>query len=268
MFVFPAVNILIPSFDGRASFIAYPTLDDAFYITFLYLEIRPALPDGLILLNTQINGPDFIAIALRGGRAEFWYDLGQGAVSIVSTVSLSLNEWHSIQVSRTGRNGRVVVDDALPVSGSSPGYFSLLQISSDLYLGGSPSLSSLPKQLQSLNSFNGCIRELRTTQLTSSLVNLISDASASQGIMECQILDICNSSTCFNGGTCINTIESFVCHCLPGFTGVQCEIDLCVVSNPCQNNGVCFVDGMDLLQCNCSAPFTGQTCSNSESLIC
>lgn len=256
----------VPYFDGSTSFISFPTLINAFSMTFLYLDIRPASSDGLILLNTQLNGPDFIAIALRGGRVELWYDLGQGAFNITSQVSLSLNEWHTIQVSRSGRVGELMVDDNPSVSGISPGYFTLLQLSSDLYVGGAPMPSSLPVQLRTLSGFRGCVRELREARFVNSRVDLIADARFGQGVTECPNLNLCASNSCQNGGTCVNTLESFTCECAPGFTGGLCEIDICAVSNPCQNNGVCYVDSEDptTLLCNCSAPFVGQTCAESK----
>ena len=267
IFVFADMSVMVPFFDGRASVLSYPPLTNSFSMTFLYLEVRPASPNGLILLNSQLGGPDFIAIAMRGGRVELWYDLGQGPVSIVSAEPLSLNEWHRIQVFRAGRGGDLVVDDAPAVSGRSPQFFTMLQISSDLYLGAAPVPTSLPIELRVLHGFNGCIREIRTSRLATSPVDLMADALSGRGIMECPNVDVCRPQTCSNGGTCFNTIESFVCQCQPGFTGVSCEVDLCVISNPCQNNGECYVDpsgGEGLLLCNCSAPFSGQTCTESK----
>lgn len=261
------MSVTVPFFDGRASVLSYPPLTNSFSMTFLYLEVRPASPNGLILLNSQLGGPDFIAIAMRGGRVELWYDLGQGPANITSAEPLSLNVWHRIQVFRAGRDGELMVDDAPAVMGRSPRFFTLLQISSDLYLGAAPVPPSLPIELRVLQGFNGCIRELRTARFATSPVDLMADALSGRGITECPNVDVCTPQTCSNGGTCFNTIDSFVCQCQPGFTGVSCEIDLCTVSNPCQNNGQCFVDpsgGEDLLLCNCSAPFSGQTCTESK----
>lgn len=201
---------------------------------------------------------------------ELWYDLGQGAVTIISTTVLSLNEWHSIEVSRSGRDGELTVDGTPSVTGRSPGFFTMLQISSDLYVGVAPTPLTLPFQLRALNGFHGCMRQLRTARFSDPPVDLIADARSGQGVTECPSLDLCSSFTCLNGGTCMNTIESFACECVEGFTGETCEEDLCLTSSPCQNNGVCYKDssrtGLDTLQCNCSAPFTGQNCTESKLL--
>ena len=91
---FPSIvaTVTVPYFDGVSSFLSYPPLTNSFSMTFLYLEVRPASPDGLLLLNTQMGGPDFIAIALRGGRVELWFDLGQGPLRITSLAALSSDE--------------------------------------------------------------------------------------------------------------------------------------------------------------------------------
>ena len=265
------MTVSIPYFDGRTSALSYPTLTNSFSVTFLYLEIRPSAANGIILLNTQLNGPDFIAIALRGGRVELWYDLGQEAFNITSVEPVTLNAWHSIQVTRSGRDGELMVDSMPAVTGTSPGSFTMLQINSELYLGTAPTPISLPLQLKSLSGFQGCVRQLRTARLTTTPTDLIGDATSGRGITECPDLQTCDTLSCMNGGTCINTIDNFMCECEVGFTGERCEVDLCEVSNPCQNNGVCFAEtggssGVQL-RCNCSAPFTGENCTESKFAI-
>ena len=267
IFILPvALSVSVPYFDGSSSFLAYPTLTDSFTMTYLYLEVRPASSDGLLLLNSQLGGTDFIALALREGRVELWYDLGQGAVNITSTVTLALNEWHTIQVSRTRQDGELIVDGSPAVTGQSPGSFTFLQLSSDLYVGGAPMPSSLPAQLRTLSSYRGCVREVRVSRFVNSGLDLIADAVSGQGVTECPNLDLCTLNSCQNGGMCMNTLESFECECVAGFTGSQCETNICDLGNPCENNGVCFVtaEEPDLLQCSCSAPFTGDTCAESK----
>ena len=154
------------------------------------------------------------------------------------------------------------------VTGASPGSFTMLQISSDLYLGAAPAPISLPIQLRWLNGFQGCVREFRTSTFPTSSVNLITDALSGQDISVCPELDSCNAQSCMNRGDCTNTIDQPICECVAGFTGVTCEVDQCVLRAPCQNNGVCYAEpregASDMLLCNCSAPFTGPSCTDSE----
>ena len=263
----PVTSIAV-NFGMRNSVLTYPALRNAYSRTFLYLEVRPSSANGLILLNTQLNGPDFIAIVMRSGRVEFWYDLGQGAIAITSTQTLTLNTWHSIQASRMGRVGELVVDGMPAVTGTSVGSFTMLQVSSDLYLGAAPTPTSLPIQLRWLNGFQGCVREFRTSTLTTSSVHLIEDALSGQGISVCPEIEACNSQSCMNGGNCTNTIDQPICQCAAGFMGTRCEMDQCEARAPCQNNGVCYAEARegttDILLCNCSAPFTGDSCAESK----
>ena len=46
--------------------------------------------------------------------------------------------------------------------------------------------------------------------------------------------DECDSSPCLNNGTCVEQINSYLCGCTEGFTGVNCETgrqitDVCII---------------------------------------
>lgn len=53
-------------------------------------------------------------------------------------------------------------------------------------------------------------------------------------------VDTCVSQPCMNGGTCVNTKESYRCDCAPGYNGVNCEKELneCL-SSPCYQSSTC-----------------------------
>ncbi|MBN3292493.1 NOTC2 protein, partial [Polypterus senegalus] len=62
-----------------------------------------------------------------------------------------------------------------------------------------------------------------------------------------------------NGGTCRSTgALSYECHCLPGFNGTDCEINIddCV-QHHCKNGGTC-VDGPNTYNCQCPPHWTGE----------
>lgn len=70
-------------------------------------------------------------------------------------------------------------------------------------------------------------------------------------------------SSCFNGATCLDGINSFSCQCPVGFTGAFCllEINECD-SQPCLNKGTCM-DSLGTYQCICPLGYTGKDCQVS-----
>ncbi|KAK3580860.1 hypothetical protein CHS0354_032921 [Potamilus streckersoni] len=103
----------------------------------------------------------------------------------------------------------------------------------------------------------------------------------------CKKIDNCKSSfplemgrneeVCFNGGVCIDDINSFVCRCNKGFSGERCEIYESKVNpcnpNPCENRAACIpnVDSetssnkndLKKFKCLCLPGWTGERCSAS-----
>ena len=63
---------------------------------------------GLILYNGEARGGggDFVSIGLRNGIPEFRFDMGSGPAVIRGT-PVSMGQWHTIQVSRQKKNGKV-----------------------------------------------------------------------------------------------------------------------------------------------------------------
>lgn len=68
------------------------------------------------------------------------------------------------------------------------------------------------------------------------------------------------SSSCFNGGTCVDGINSFTCLCPPGFTGSYCQHDVNECdSRPCLHGGTCH-DSYGTYKCTCPQGYTGLNC--------
>ncbi|GCB68782.1 hypothetical protein scyTo_0010452, partial [Scyliorhinus torazame] len=77
----------------------------------------------------------------------------------------------------------------------------------------------------------------------------------------CTDIDECSNQPCWNAATCIESINSFACICLPGYTGKLCEqvINNCA-SKPCQDNGYCQ-NLIDDHICWCFGNWRGKNCN-------
>ncbi|XP_052500473.1 sushi, von Willebrand factor type A, EGF and pentraxin domain-containing protein 1 [Budorcas taxicolor] len=78
-----------------------------------------------------------------------------------------------------------------------------------------------------------------------------------------QVFHECFLNPCHNSGTCQQLGRGYVCLCLPGYTGLKCEIDIDECSSlPCHNNGICK-DRVGEFICECPSGYTGQLCEEN-----
>lgn len=70
----------------------------------------------------------------------------------------------------------------------------------------------------------------------------------------------CTSSTCSNGGVCIERYKGYQCNCASGYMGKNCQYNVneCA-SGPCRNNGTCH-DKVNQYSCTCLSGYTGRRC--------
>ena len=79
--------------------------------------------------------------------------------------------------------------------------------------------------------------------------------------MFCEMTDYCFGQNCSMRGACQNERFSYHCICDPGFTGSDCEIDIdeCEGQN-CSGHGQCFNIESKFI-CTCNHGFTGELCN-------
>ena len=75
-------------------------------------------------------------------------------------------------------------------------------------------------------------------------------------------IDDCEGSPCQNEATCDDGVATYTCHCLPGYEGDNCEIqiDECERYQPCENDAKCKDLTADY-ECICAPEFGGKNCS-------
>uniref|UniRef100_A0A1I8G0V6 Delta-like protein n=1 Tax=Macrostomum lignano TaxID=282301 RepID=A0A1I8G0V6_9PLAT len=71
-----------------------------------------------------------------------------------------------------------------------------------------------------------------------------------------------NRSVCAHASSCTDGLASFTCHCLPGYEGPTCSVDIDECERvPCQNGAVCKDLVADYACTGCPAEFGGKNCS-------
>ena len=79
--------------------------------------------------------------------------------------------------------------------------------------------------------------------------------------MYCETTDYCFGQNCSMRGACQNEQSSYHCICDSGFTGKDCETSNYCAGVNCSGNGQCF-NGENKYNCICNHEFTGELCNN------
>ncbi|CAF3545623.1 unnamed protein product [Rotaria sp. Silwood1] len=84
---------------------------------------------------------------------------------------------------------------------------------------------------------------------------------------QCEPLNTCLQSPCLNQGQCEqrNGTNDYICRCLPGYAGKNCQIQSRDRSNQCYtgyclNGGSCYLNNNGQMECYCSPGYMGRYC--------
>uniref|UniRef100_A0A8C0JBH2 Heparan sulfate proteoglycan 2 n=1 Tax=Chelonoidis abingdonii TaxID=106734 RepID=A0A8C0JBH2_CHEAB len=241
------------------TFLALPTIKDAYKKFEIQITFRPDTADGMLLYNGQkkSTGADFVSFGLVGGRPEFRFDAGSGMATIRHPAPIRLGEFHTVRLYRNLTQGSLVLDSHPPVNGTSQGKFQGLDLNEELYLGGYPDYIAVTKSGLS-SGFVGCVRQLLVQGEEVIFKDL--DLKA-HGVSNCPT---CRDQPCQNGGVCKDSeSSSYVCHCPQEFTGSNCEHSQALHCHPeaCGPDATCInrADGQGY-RCRCHLGKSGETC--------
>ncbi|KAM6179045.1 contactin-associated protein-like 5 isoform 2-T2 [Rhynchocyon petersi] len=208
------------SFYTEASYLHFPTFHEEFSADISFFFKTTAL-SGVFLENLGIN--DFIRLEISSpSEITFAIDVGNGPVELVvqSPSLLNDNQWHYVRAERNLKETSLQVD-SLPRSirqTSEEGHFRL-HLNSQLFVGG-----TLTRQ----KGFLGCIRSLN---LNGKKLDLEERAKVMSGVRPgCPGHCSSYSSTCHNGGKCVEKHSGYFCDCTNSpYEGPFCKKEVSAV---------------------------------------
>ncbi|XP_031342212.1 basement membrane-specific heparan sulfate proteoglycan core protein isoform X8 [Photinus pyralis] len=260
------VTGIVPYFaQAPNSFIALPTLPDAYIQFTIEVSFKPEVQDGLILFNghkKSSSKTDFIALALVNGVPTFYFNLGQGVTTVRANSPIQLGQWHSIKVSRNRKRGTMYVDGKGPFTGVTDGKFVGLDLNEPLYIGGVPNFRDVPAELQIESGFVGCISRLKIGHAHQ---DIIRDAINKDGITTCET---CSENPCHNQGVCQEalTAEGYTCLCQTGYSGPTCNKHGGEACTPYACGPGRCIDTENNFKCLCPLGRAGRRCEQEISV--
>ncbi|KAM8748270.1 neurexin-2-beta isoform 9-T10 [Acanthopagrus schlegelii] len=214
-------------------------------------DFRTTEPSGLLLFSHgRPQGPkeqkpgrelktDYFAMELLDGYLYLLIDMGSGKTKLkASNKKVNDGEWCHVDFQREGRKGSISVNSrSMPFS--SPEGSEILDLDSDMYLGGLPELKTnliLPPEVWTalLNyGYVGCVRDLFIDGKSRDVRRLAEIQSALGVSSFCtrELQKRCSSTPCGNAGLCKEGWNRYICDCTgTGFLGTNCEIEATVLS--------------------------------------
>ena len=237
------------------------------------LRARTLNEPGIIFHSSNSLLGYFVTVYLNQGRLVVRFNLGESG-ELQSPVAVNDGEWHNIEV-RFSTNRIEIQIDAAPTFREYSALVPLTDViasagSSFVFLAGSSIVND--DYFINYNHFDGCLDEVRVGGILLPFFNRETINSTSLDQFEAVITNIvygcqgdqslCNINHCMNFGTCVLGWNAFSCNCVPGFEGVNCEIDIdecfpapCAVGSTCNNE-------VNNYTCACQLGYEGRNCSS------
>ncbi|EDW00229.1 GH12750 [Drosophila grimshawi] len=247
----------------KSSYMSFPKLPESSFKFNFEVTFRPESPNGLLLFNGQPRGTgDYIALSLKDRYAEFRFDFGGKPLVVRAEQPVKLNEWHTIRVQRSRRDGYIQLDEQRPVAFPTLSQTPQLELIADLYIGGVPNWDQLPAEAVTEDAgFVGCISRLTLQGRT---IELMKEAKMKEGITSCKP---CAQMPCENNGICLEsqTEQAYTCICQQGWTGRNCAVEGTQCTPGLCGAGRCENTETDM-ECLCPLNRTGDRCQYIEHL--
>ena len=80
-----------------------------------------------------------------------------------SAERLTIGHWHTAKVTRSGRDGKLKIDDQAEVTSMSKGSYTQLTLTLDLFVGGHRNFDEVAKSADMLVPYKGCIQKVRAS---------------------------------------------------------------------------------------------------------
>ncbi|MEE6481192.1 hypothetical protein FKM82_012777 [Ascaphus truei] len=257
------------------TFITFKGLRQRFHFT-VSLMFATRERNALILYNGRFNEKhDFIALEIIEKQIQLTFSAGETTTKVTPYVEggVSDGQWHSVQVyyynkPNIGRLGIphgpsgekvavVTVDDCdtavairfgnliknytCAAQGTQTGSKKSLDLTGPLLLGGVP---NLPEDFPVQNrQFIGCIRNLTIDNKAVDMASFIANNGTLEGCSAKR--NFCDTSSCQNGGTCVNKWNTYYCECPLHYGGKNCEQVMPFPQN-FQGEGIVFWTDMDI----------------------
>ncbi|XP_071954470.1 pikachurin-like [Antedon mediterranea] len=185
------IKIEVPMFSGM-SYLKFTDTNILKRLTGLTTDIRVDFKtvsnEGLMLWTGQdamTSSSDFMSLGLQNGILRLSYNLGSGETSVTANTSINDGEWHTVSISRIGREAKMTVDKKEIVSAVTKGSLSYLNTNNGMFIGGMNDIEALTLN-RYYAGFQGCIRNVElASKVGTVVVELVGGAQEGRNIHHC-----------------------------------------------------------------------------------